>query len=112
MSMASTLNGLPTKPALRHLFLFQWYQEAHGGPTPRRSPLSRVYRWWLSLPPELRERLAAQAHAEIVAVNEAQRRRAAELKAKLAEVQVALADLRARVAASDGGDPWEGTANA
>jgi hypothetical protein len=103
------LAGLPAKPALRHLFLFQWYREAHGGPTPRRLPLSRVYRWWIGLPEAARQRLADKAHGEIVAFNAERRREQAQLRAKLTEVQAALADLRARIAASDGGDPWEDT---
>lgn len=85
--MSIDLTGLPAKPALRHLFMFDWYRSQYGAvPKRRGKALSRVYRWWDSLPKKQRSALTDRAAREIGAYNDRVRRERAEFMKHRAEL--------------------------
>lgn len=89
--MSTHLTGLPAKPALRHLFMFGWYRSQYGAvPKRRGKALSRVYRWWASLPEGTRADLARTAAHEIRVHNE-------KLRARREEMAQLRVDLLAKV---------------
>lgn len=100
------LTGLPVKPALRSLFLWRWYEQAHGGRLPagrartkrlRKKRDAVILRWWGRLPPLRRKFLVARAHAEITGFNAALAANREKTLASLAELREKIANARAGV---------------